>query len=171
MTRRLALFATVAVLACGGGGSDDDDDDDGNPMGPPPGSGGATNGSLTATIGGANWSATGTITVNKSSPNFIGIGASGFAGNAAYALVIGIGNATGPGTHNLNVFAGGDGSSLIVGSQTTGYGTAFQGGSGTITITSLTANRIVGTFSGTLVPSTGSGASLLVTNGQFNVTF
>lgn len=169
VTRTLALLATVAALACGGGGSDDDDD--GNPTGPPTG-GGATNGSLTANIGGVNWSATGTVTVTRSSPNFIGLGASGFTGSTAYALVIGIANATGPGSHNLNIYTGGgDGSSLIVGSQTTGYGTAFQGGSGTITISSLTANRIVGTFSGTLVPSGGTGANLAVTNGQFDITF
>jgi hypothetical protein len=168
VSRTLALLATVAALACGGGG---DDDDDGNPTGPPAGGGGATNGSMTATIGGVNWSATGTVTVNRSSPNFIGLGATGFAGGTAYALVVGIGNATGPGTHNLNVYAGGDGSSLIIGTQTTGYGTAFQGGSGTITITSLTSNRVVGTFSGTLVPSTGGGANLIVTNGQFDITF
>jgi hypothetical protein len=168
VSRSLALLATVAALACGGGG---DDDDDGNPTGPPAGGGGATNGSMTATIGGVNWSATGTVTVNRSSPNFIGLGATGFAGGTAYALVVGIGNATGPGTHNLNVYAGGDGSSLIIGTQTTGYGTAFQGGSGTITITSLTSNRVVGTFSGTLVPSTGGGANLIVTNGQFDITF
>jgi hypothetical protein len=168
ITRTLALFATVAAFACGGGS---DDDDNGNPTGPPP-SGGASNGSLTANIGGVNWSATGNVSVTRSNPNFIGLGASGFGGSTAYALVIGIANATGPGSHNLNIYTGGgDGSSLIVGTQTAGYGTAFQGGSGTITITSLTANRIVGTFSGTLVPSTGTGANLVITNGQFDITF
>jgi hypothetical protein len=164
--KSVALMATIAVLACGGGG----DDDDGNPTGPP-GGGGATNGSLTAQINGTSWSATGTITVSQSNPNFIGLAGTGFAGNAAYSLVVGIANATGPGTHNLNIFAGGDGSSLIVGSTTTGYGSAFTGGSGTLTITSLTSNRIIGTFSGTLPPSSGSAAALVVTNGAFNVTF
>jgi hypothetical protein len=162
--KTLAVMATLAAFGCGGG-----DDDDGNPTGPP--GGGATNGSLTAQIGGTSWSATGTITVSRSNPNFIGLAGTGFAGNAAYSLVVGIANATGPGTHNLNVFAGGDGSSLIVGSTTTGYGTAFTGGSGTLTITSLTSNRIVGTFSGTLPPSSGSAAPLVITNGTFNVTF
>jgi len=163
--KTLAIIATLAAFGCGGG----DDDDDGNPTGPP--GGGATNGSLTAQIGGVTWSATGTITVSRSNPNFIGLAGSGFAGNVAYSLVVGIANATGPGSHNLNVFAGGDGSSLIVGSTTTGYGTAFTGGSGTLTITSLTSNRIVGTFSGTLPPSSGSAAALVITNGTFDVTF
>ena len=165
-TRTLALLATVASLACGGGS---DDDDDGNPLGPPNG-GGATNGSMTASIGGVNWSATGTVSVTRSDPNYIGLGASGFGGGSAYALVVSIANATGPGPHDLNLYGGGDGSSLIVGSQTTGYGTGFQGGSGTITISSLTANRIVGTFLGTLVP-TGGGTNLMVTGGQFDITF
>ena len=75
-TRTLALLATVAALACGGGS---DDDDDGNPLGPPNG-GGATNGSMTASIGGVNWSATGTVSVTRSDPNYIGLGASGFGG-------------------------------------------------------------------------------------------
>ena len=164
--KSVALMAMIAVLGCGGSG---DDDDDGNPTGPP--AGGATNGSVTAQINGTSWSATGTITVSRQPPSFIGLGATGFAGNAAYSLVIGIGNATGPGSHNLNLQAGGDGSSLIVGSTTLGYGSAFNGGSGTITITSLTSNRIIGTFSGTLPPSSGSAAALVITNGAFNVTF
>jgi hypothetical protein len=88
-----------------------------------------------------------------------------------YSIVVGIGNATGPGTHSLNVFAGGDGSSVIVGGVQTGWGTAFQGGGGTLTITTLTSNRIVGTFSGTAIPSSGTAANLVLTNGQFDITF
>jgi hypothetical protein len=165
MLRRLALVATLAALGCGGG----DDDDNGNPTGP--GAGGATNGTFTVVVNGTTWSATGTVTVSRQSNNFIGLAGSGFAGNTAYSFVVGIGNATGPGTHNLNVFAGGDGSSVIVGSTTTGYGTAFQGGGGTLTITTLTTNRIAGTFSGTAVPSSGGGANLVLTSGQFDITF
>lgn len=172
MTVRHALAPIFAatLLACGGGGGNNSGSN-GNPTGPPAG-GGAANGSMTATIGGAAWSAAGTVSVTRQQNNFIGIGASGFAGGTAYAVVIGIANAVGPGTHNLDIYTGGgDGSSLIVGGQTTGWGTAFQGGSGTVTITSLSANRIVGTFSGILIPSSGTAANLVVANGQFNVTF
>jgi hypothetical protein len=161
--RRLAVIATLVALGCGGG------DDDGNPTGPP-GGGGATNGTFSVSVNGTTWNATGTITVNRQG-NFIGLAAAGYAGSTAYSLVVGIGNATGPGTHSLNVFAGGDGSSVIVGGIQTGWGTAFQGGGGTLTITSLTSNRIVGTFSGTAVPSSGTAANLVLTNGQFDVTF
>ena len=161
--KTLAIIATIAALGCGGG-----DDDDGNPTGPP--GGGATNGTITGQINGATFGATGTITVTRQQ-NFIGLGATLYAGTTIYSIVIGIGNATGPGSHNLNLQAGGDGSSLIIGSTTTGYGTAFTGGNGTITITSLTSNRVVGTFSGTLPPSSGSASALVITNGAFDVTF
>lgn len=163
--KRLAVLATLVALGCGGG-----DDDDGSPTGPG-GTGGATNGTFSVGINGTTWSAQGTVTVTRQSNNFIGIAGSGYAGNTAYSIVIGIGNATGPGSHSLNVFAGGDGSSVIVGGVQTGWGTAFQGGGGTLTITSLTSNRIVGTFSGTAIPSSGTAANLALTSGQFDITF
>lgn len=168
-SRFLALVATLTALGCGGGG-----DDNGNPTGPA--SCGATNGTMTAQINGASWCATGTVTVSRQANNFIGVSGTGFAGNTAYALVIGIGNATGTGTHSFNLAMGGDGSSLIIGSSTTGgssagWGTAFTGGGGQVIITSLTSNRIVGTFTATAPSSSGSGGNLVVTSGQFDVTF
>lgn len=163
--KTLATIATIAALGCGG-----DDDENGNPTGPP--GGGATNGSLAAQINGTAWSATGTITVSRQQPNYIGLAGSGSAGNTIYGFAVGMSNATGPGTHNLNVFTGGDGSSLVIANATgAGWTTALQGGSGTLTITSLTANRIVGSFSGTLIPAGHSAANLVITNGAFDVTF
>jgi hypothetical protein len=168
VSKNLAIVLAAGLWACSSGGNDDDN---GNPMGPPPVSGGATNGTFSAQINGTTWNATGTVTVTRSAGDYIGIGGAGFAGGAAYAVIVSVGNATGPGTHSFNLAAGGDGSSMIVGSQTIGYGTAFGGGNGTVTITTLTTNRIAGTFSGTAVPSTGAGANLVVTNGRFDVTF
>ena len=165
--RRLAVLASLVALGCGGGGGGDDD---GNPTGPG-GTAGATNGTFTVVINGTTWSAQGTVTVSRQANNFIGVAGSGYAGSTAYSIVIGIGNASGPGTHSLNVFAGGDGSSVIVGGVQTGWGTAFQGGGGTLTVTSLSSNRIVGTFSGTAIPSSGTAANLVLTSGQFNITF
>ena len=165
MLRRLALVATLA-LGCGGG----DDDDDGNPTGP--GAGGATNGTFTVVVNGTTWSATGTITVARQQNNFISVAGYGFAGSTGYAVAVGITNATGPGAHNLTDFGGGgDGSSVVVGGTQTGWVTALQGGSGTVTITTITANRIVGTFSGTAVVSSGTGGNLVLTSGHFDVTF
>lgn len=160
----LALAAAAGLIGCGGGGGGN-----GNPTGPP--LGGATNGTFTATIGGANWGAIGQVAVNRSG-NLIGLAGTGFAGGTTYALVLTIGGATGPGTHSLNATAGGDGSNLVVGSSTTaGWSTGFSGGTGTVTVTSLTANRIVGTFTATAVPSQGSTSNLVITNGKFDITF
>ena len=165
--KTFALMAAIAVLGCGGGGNDDDN---GNPTGPP--TGGTSNGSMAAQIGGASWRSIGAITVSRQQQNTIGFAGTGSAGSTTYAVSISIANATGPGTHNLNVFAGGDGSSLIIGSSAAlGWATAAQGASGTLTITSLTANRIVGTFSGTLFPEGHSAGNLVVTTGTFDVTF
>jgi hypothetical protein len=165
--KTLAVIATLAALGCGGS----DDDDDGNPTGPP--GGGATNGSMAAQVGGASWRSIGAITVSRQpQQNVIGFAGTGSAGSTTYAVSISIANATGPGTRNLNIFAGGDGSTLIIGSSAgLGWATAAQGASGTLTITSLTANRIVGTFSGTLFPAGHSAGNLVVTNGTFDVTF
>jgi hypothetical protein len=164
--KTLATIATIAALGCGGG-----DDDNGNPTAPP--TGGTANGTMTATINGASWRSIGAITVSRQQQqNIFGFAATGSAGSTTYALSISIVNATGPGTHNLNIFAGGDGSTLIVGSSASlGWASAAQGASGTLTITSLTANRIVGTFSGTLFPAGHSSGNLVVTSGTFDVTF
>ena len=165
--RRLAVIATLVALGCGGG----DDDDDGNPTGPP--GGGATNGNFTVQINGTSWNATGTITVTRQQNNFVSVAGFGFAGSNGYAVAVGVTNGTSPGTHSLNAFGGGgDGSSVVIGGTQTGWVTALQGGGGTITITSITANRIVGTFSGTAVYASGPTAgNLVLTNGQFDVTF
>jgi hypothetical protein len=167
-SRFLALAATLTALGCGGG------DDNGNPTGPQ--ACGATNGTMTAQINGASWCAAGTITVSRQQNNYIGVAGTGFSGNTAYAFVISIGNATGPGTHSFTIAAGSDGSSLIIGSSTTGgsaagWGTSFGGGSGSVTITTLTATRIAGTFTATAVPSSGSASNLVITSGQFDVTY
>jgi len=166
--KSVALMAAIVVLGCGGGG---DDDDDGNLTGPP--TTGTSNGSMAAQIGGASWRSIGAISVSRQQQqNVIAFAGTGSAGSTTYAVSINIANATGPGTHNLNIFAGGDASSLIIGSSAAlGWATAAQGASGTLTITSLTANRIVGTFSGTLFPAGHSAGNLVVTNGTFDVTF
>jgi hypothetical protein len=166
--RFFTTLATLATLACGGGGGNNNGGNN-NPTGP--GGTGATNGSFTALVNGVTWSAIGTVAVSRQQNNFIGIAASGYAGSTNYAFVIGIANATGPGTHSFVVTAGGDGSSLIIGGQVTGWGTAFNGGTGSVTITSLSSNRVVGTFSGIAVPSSGTAANLVVTNGAFDITF
>ena len=163
--KRLAVLAALIALGCGGG-----DDDDSNPTGP---GGGATNGSFSVQINGASWGAIGTINIQRQQQNnVIGFAGSGSAGGTTYGVAVSIVNATGPGTHSLNVFAGGDGSSIAIGTSSgVGYSTSLGTGSGTVTITSLTSSRIVGTFSGTAVPAGSGGANIVLVNGQFDITF
>ena len=156
----VALIALMAITsACGGGG-------DGGPTGT--NGTGAGDGAISATINGTAWrSLKASDKASRSGTIYAVVGL-----NLPYTLSLGIAGLTGPGTVNLNVSAGGNGSSAIIANSVGGWGTAFNGGSGTITVTTLTANRIVGTFS--FDAPAGSGAAtgtLQVRNGKFDVTF
>jgi hypothetical protein len=163
-SRLLAVFPVLVALACGGGGSDgptgnNGNNNNGNVSG---------DGNVTMTVNGTAWrSLKAGDHVTRLNNNFYGIAAS----NVNYVLVLGIGNVTGPGTFSLDL-ATGNGSSAIVSNTAGGWGTAFTGGTGTITVTTLTANRIAGTFTFNAVPGSGSAAGTLqVRNGTFDLTF
>jgi hypothetical protein len=153
----------LGTLGCGG--------DDNGGTGPGNNQGTALNGTFAAQIGGAGWSATGTVSVDRED-NFLGLGASGFAGSTAYALVIGLGNVTGPGTYTVAA-GNANGSSIVVGSSTGAGWTTFLGnGTGSVTITTLTANRVAGTFTADASPTTGGATGTLqIRNGAFDVTY
>lgn len=155
----IASLALVLASACGGGS-------DSNPTAPGGNTTVAGDGNVTMSINGVAWrSSKGGDHVTKSG-QFYGISAV----NVPYALVLGIGNVTGPGTFSLNL-ATGNGSSAIISNSVGGWGTAFSGGSGTVTITTLTATRIAGTFSFDAVPGSGSAAGTMqVRNGVFDLT-
>jgi hypothetical protein len=168
--RRNALFFGLALLvggvACGGDKSSTTEPN-GNGQTPT-----ATNGTFSATIGNVNWGAQGTVTVSRQAGNFIGITGSGLIGtNNAYAVVLVLANATGPGTFSLS--GNTSGSSLIIGGSTGGgWGTGFNGGTGSVTITTLTTNRIVGTFTADAVAGSGGATGTLqVRNGKIDITF
>ena len=170
MRRRitLALSLVLAAAACGGS-SDSGTTDPGNTNTQNPT---ATNGVFTAVINGATWNAAGTVSVSHGSNNFLGITASGLVtGNVGYSMVIGIGNASGPATYSLS-FGNVAGSQLIVGGLNGGWGTYFNGGTGSLTITTLSTNHIAGTFTADAVPGSGAATGTLqVRNGRFDVTF
>ena len=158
----IALIGLVTVGACGGDGGND------NPTGPNNENQTVTgDGNVRATINGAAWRSLKSGDRVTRNGNFYGIATV----NLPYALVLGVANVTGPGTFNLNLSAG-NGSSAIISNSTGGWGTAFNGGSGTITVTTLTATRIVGTFSFDAVPGSGSATgTVVVRNGTFDLTF
>jgi hypothetical protein len=151
-------LAFVAVSACGGGS-------DGGPTG--------TNnttvgdGGIKATLNGVAWRSTkGADRVSKSGQIYAIVGL-----NLPYAVTLALTPVTGPGTISLNVAAS-NGSSAIVSTAAGAWGTGFTGGSGTVVITVLTANRIAGTFSFDAMPGSGSvTGTLQVRNGTFDVAF
>lgn len=156
MTRlpRFAAAVTLALLACSG--SDDD------PAGPNP----PANGSLSAMVDGQQWTAT-TIAAN-----YLGqIGALVIAGSDAAGIGLAFTvPADAPGTYDLQATPGMN-SSLTVGGE--GWLAVAATGSGTVTITTLTAGRAVGTFSFVLVADDGGTTpqARSVTSGQFDVTY
>ena len=158
----LACTTLIALSACGG--------DDGGPTGTNGNNNGAVtgDGAITATINGVAWRSLKSGDRVSKSGQFYGV----VGVNSNYTLTLGIGNLTGPSTVQLDLTAGGNGSSALVANTTGGWGTAFSGGTGTITVTTLTANRIVGTFSFDAKPGSGSATGTLqVRNGKFDITF
>lgn len=161
MKRFPILFASLALLAfdaCGG--------NDGGPTG----TSGNTNvgdGTMSATINGAAWRSL--RSGDKGSRNGTIYAVVGL--NGSYTIALGIAGLTAPGTVNLSL-ATGNGSNAIVSNANGGWGTAFNGGTGTITVTNLTANRIAGTFSFDAPAGSGRATGTLqVRNGKFDVTF
>jgi hypothetical protein len=160
MTRAATTIASLgllAAIACGGG--------DDNPTTGPNGTL-AGDGNITASVNGTAWRSSKGGDHATRSGTFVGISTV----SATYALVLGIGNAA-VGTFSLNL-ATGNGSSAIITNATGGWGTAISGGSGTVTITVLTATRVAGTFSFDAVAVSGSATGTLqVRNGTFDVAF
>jgi hypothetical protein len=78
--------------------------------------------------------------------------------------------ANGPGTYSLNFPNPSNGAMILGGQQ---WFTAQPGGLGSVTITTFTATRVVGTFRMTLQPSQANAAPKVaeVTNGQFDLAF
>ncbi|MFI5228964.1 MAG: DUF6252 family protein [Gemmatimonadales bacterium] len=129
---------------------------------PPP----QPNGSFTATIDGAAWSAKGRIGVDRSEES-LGL----IALSRTYAISISIGEAAEPGIYQI-----GDDSSVVrvsvhqIGAPA---GAAnFLGGAGSVVITALTDSHISGTFSFVGVPAPADGAGpLRVTSGAFDLSY
>lgn len=159
-------WAVLAALGCGGG------DGDNGPTNPQQCSGNPTNGTYTVRINDRLLCAAGAVQVNRGTNNFLGISVSGLTdATTAYTIIIGLGNATGPGTYSLT-YLNTAGSSVIVGGATGGWGTFFPGGTGSLVLTTLTTNRVAGTWTADAVPGSGGATGTLrLREGTFDVTF
>lgn len=148
----LAAAITLGIAACGG-----------SPTGPS----GPSNGSLTAQIDGSSFAAT-SIAVTFTS----GILAIAGSDNAQRTLGFGVAGAA-PGTFTVGVTSPANASLVVAsGSGAQSWQAAQTNGSGSITIASLTANRVVGTFQFVVVPLAGGATgNKTITQGAFDVTF
>ena len=155
----VASLALVGASACGGSDKSTGPSNNGTTTG---------GGGISATINGTAWTSTkGADRVSKSGTVYAIVGV-----NLPYTVSLAVAGLTAPGTVNLNLATGGQGSNAIVVNATGGWGTAFSGGTGSITVTTLTANRIVGTFSFDAPAGSGNATGILqVRNGKFDVTF
>jgi len=150
----IAISALLALAACGG----DSNGGVTNPKKP-------NNGTMSARIDGAAWSAISIATGSGTGSALIVTGS-----NIAQTLAIIVPINTGTGTKTMgqsSVVSG----TLIVGSQQWAANPA-QGGTGSITLTTVAAGHVAGTFSFTMAAQQGATpATRQITSGQFDVTF
>ncbi len=165
--RTFGVVLGVLLAACGGGG--------GGALGP----GGGGKAAFTANINGQPWAADTTgfgVTGNPGVPGSLIISGVDLVSPTNYkTLFLSVAFIGAPGTYpigiNIGTSAGGTGGITTVSGATVNlYGVPLTGAAGTLTITTLTATRMVGTFSFTADLMPGPGASLTVTNGTFDIT-
>jgi hypothetical protein len=145
----IGAILLVPLAACGGG-------DD--PAGP--GGGGA---GMSARVDGQSWTATFAHGVRDQASVVVGAAGQGAGTQINFALV-----SKGTGTYPLG--PAGDAAYLTQGGN--GWVTGASGGSGSVTLTTLTDTRIAGTFEFTAVPVTGGASGTrTITQGSFDVEF
>lgn len=122
---------------------------------------------FTAVIDGTAWTGlTATLSAGASPGGLFSLVGTDASGTGILLTLYNIGA---PGAYPLGVGASvfGGSASLIQGSST--WWTPLSGAAGTITLASVSATRIVGTFSFVAVPVAGTGASRTVTAGSFDL--
>jgi hypothetical protein len=123
------------------------------------------NGSMSARIDGTNWSAVGlTAIASAGSPTIISIGATNTQFTLGMAWVD-----SGPRTYTVGQSIG---LNATLTSGSSAWNAAATLGSGSITVTTRTAERVAGTFTFTMVPAgAGVTGTRSVTNGVFDIRF
>lgn len=159
----LALLAatTTVVTACG---SDDT-------AGPTPGG----SKSMEASVAGVQWTANPLAITAVRSGTVLTIAGSDIKAGTTTQININLPNVTAPGTFQLNPNFAGQLALLTVTTGTTPsvWTTALSPATGSISITTLNAERVAGTFSFTAQASAGTPATgqRAVTSGTFNIAF
>lgn len=125
-------------------------------------------GSMSATIDGTSFVATRGLSVTYNQGILAAAGVDDSNNTLAFAVY-----ASGPGTYPIGITSPTNAIYTMASSGSKSWQAASTLGSGSVTVTTLTATGATGTFSFTLVANGGSGASgnKVVTNGAFNLTF
>lgn len=145
LRRAFTLLLATGLAACG----------DGNPAGPV----GVDGNAMSATIDGLPWAAV-QVTVQRNG-GFLSV-----AGSDSAPLAIGFTiQEAGIGTYAIAP-------TEVTSANVTNLGTVWTAASGSVTFTTIEANRVVGTFEFTAPLAVGSGAAeRIVTSGAFDATF
>jgi len=153
-TSIIALAALVTLAACGGSNSDGVT----NPKKP-------NNGTMSARIDGAAWSAISIATGGGAGTSLIITGSNI---TQTIAIIVPLNSGTGTKTMGQSSVVSG---TLIIGSQQWAANPA-QGGTGSITLTTVASGHVAGTFSFTMAAQQGATpATRQVTSSQFDVTY
>lgn len=176
----LAL-AIIVPLGCGGGG----DDNSGGVTNPNLACTTTANGTFSATINGQAWVACGQVTVRndvsflsaKDTLRTVSWAGSGFlSANVGYAIVMSAsklnGGSLSAGSYPVGLVNPTNSNFIAGSSNNAGWSASPTGGSGSVTITSVTSNHITGTFTFDAAPTTGSATGTLqVRNGKFDLSY
>ena len=155
VVRAVLSAAFLSVISCGGSST-----------GPNSSGSNSCSTPLSAMVNGVAWcSPLPQATVSKSIVSIAGFD-SGITSSLGFAVV-----ANAPGTYSLT-FANGNGGSATYSKAGQGWSSGLAGGTGSVTITTLTASHIVGTFAFDAVPASGGASGTIhVVSGQINMTF
>jgi hypothetical protein len=166
MPRLAAGLALAALMLAACGGDSNDDDGGGG------GGGGGGSGPFTAVVDGEAWAADDITIAAQTVPSvpggFVITGSRVRSATDVASIGLSLYNVTGAGTYPLGVLPSVFGGIGTYGEATGAWVTPFTGASGTVTLTTLTATRIVGTFAFTATDNTG-GPSRAITSGRFDL--
>jgi len=157
LTKLLPMILLSSLAACGGDSSSSLTGTNGNNN---------TTGPMTATIDGKAWASPAPAVVRNGT--IVSVAGLDLALTASVSFAFA---ASATGTYSLAPGNSVGGLGIVTkGSQ--GWGSALQGGAGSVTLTTLTANHVVGTFAFDAVPSSGGATGTVhVTNGKFDITY
>lgn len=160
--RRFTLLSAVALglvaSACGSSDASSFDPNIGGFL---------TNGTFKATINGTTWSPIGTVIVSR-----VAGGLTMAASSTTYAMSIVVLNVSAPGTFTLNASVHNGSHAAVSTPGQGGWDTGNNNGTGSVVVTTLTPNHVVGTFTFDAPPNgTSTSSALHVTSGTFDLTY